>query len=139
MRFLLPALSLFLGATFAAPAAELVKPFLIPRTATTGWVIGNGLWNITIGDVYGKKLFYGGRDLIGDAVGHYSGYGEKTFLCSKVEVVAHGLGQTDLTDDSMMLKSPWGMSQVCQGFFNAGERSLLTVIANDSLPTNHRR
>lgn len=73
-------MSLFLGSVFAAPApivaSEFTKPFLIPRTANTGWIIGNSLWNITIGDVYGKKLFYGGRDLIGNAVGHYSGYGK---------------------------------------------------------------
>ena len=81
MQFLFPALSLLLSAASAAPAiaSEPIKPFLLPRTSTTGWVIGNGLWNITIGDVYGKRLFYGGRDLIGDAVGHYSGYGVTPF------------------------------------------------------------
>ena len=87
MKFLVPALSILLGAASAAPAvaSEPVKPFLIPRTSTTGWVIGNGLWNITIGDVYGKKLYYGGRDLIGDAVGHYAGYGEIHFHYKKVK------------------------------------------------------
>lgn len=77
MQLLLPVLSLFVGTAIAV--AKPIKPFLIPRNSTNGgWVIGNGLWNITIGDVYGKKLYYGGRDLIGNAVGHYSGYGKVT-------------------------------------------------------------
>lgn len=72
MRSIFPILS-FLYATAFAVAKS--KPFLKPLNTTTGWIIGNGLWNITIGDVYGKKLFYQGRDLIGNAVGHYSGHG----------------------------------------------------------------
>ena len=47
-------------------------PFLKPQNGS--WVIGNDLWNITQGPVYGKKLFYKGKDIIGDAVGHYVGY-----------------------------------------------------------------
>ncbi|KAH6717243.1 polysaccharide lyase family 4 protein [Leptodontidium sp. MPI-SDFR-AT-0119] len=127
MRFLLPALSLFLGATFAAPAAELVKPFLIPRTATTGWVIGNGLWNITIGDVYGKKLFYGGRDLIGDAVGHYSGYdGEANFAWTSASIYQETNEYVDIVFTSDLIDLHWVLTPSLPGAYQ--------YIINKSLP-----
>jgi rhamnogalacturonan endolyase len=40
-------------------------------------VIGNDLWNITIGPIYGTKLYYQGRDCVGRAVGHYVSYSKK--------------------------------------------------------------
>lgn len=76
MRVIICAFSMLLAAVSGAPSnSVLSKPFLKSLNSTTGWVIGNGLWNITIGDVYGTKLLYEGQDLIGKAVGHYSGYG----------------------------------------------------------------
>lgn len=44
------------------------------QTLNGSWVIGNDLWNITQGRVYGKPAYYKGRDIIGEAVGHYVGY-----------------------------------------------------------------
>jgi hypothetical protein len=29
---------------------------------------------VTIGDIYGTKLFYKNRDIVGNAVGHYASY-----------------------------------------------------------------
>lgn len=59
-----------------------IKPFLKPVESATGWVIGNSLWNITVLEIYGKKLYFQNHDLIGDAVGHYSGYGiHSIFVC----------------------------------------------------------
>ncbi|KFY13776.1 hypothetical protein V491_06285 [Pseudogymnoascus sp. VKM F-3775] len=37
-------------------------------------IIGNDIWNVTIGRQYGTKLFYKNRDIVGDAVGHYASY-----------------------------------------------------------------
>ena len=58
----------------ASTSTTSTGPFL-QSLNETGWVIGNDLWNITIGSIYGKKLYYNGRDLIGNATGHYQGYG----------------------------------------------------------------
>jgi rhamnogalacturonan endolyase len=63
----------FVSALLAIPAYA-AGPFL-QQTSNTSWVIGNDLWNITHGPVYGKKLYYKGQDLIGRAVGHYAGWG----------------------------------------------------------------
>jgi rhamnogalacturonan endolyase len=83
MQLLHLCLNFFLATAYALPSrSNSSKPFLKPLNSTTGWLIGNGLWNITIGDVYGKKLYYKGQDLIGNAVGHYSGYGMQPHHCS---------------------------------------------------------
>ncbi len=37
-------------------------------------IIGNDLWNVTIGMTYGTKLFYKNHDCVGEAVGHYVSY-----------------------------------------------------------------
>ena len=50
----------------------LAAPFL--QINNGSWVIGNDLWNITIGHTYGTKLYYKNHDLVGDAVGHYVSY-----------------------------------------------------------------
>lgn len=74
--FPLWASSLIVAVNATASATELSGPFLESLGSGTGWIIGNDLWNITIGETYGTKLFFQGQDLIGNAVGHYSGYGE---------------------------------------------------------------
>ncbi|KAH1316660.1 hypothetical protein LV164_008050 [Aspergillus fumigatus] len=48
-------------------------PFL-QKVDDTTHIIGNDLWNVTIGRQYGVKLYYKGKDLVGDAVGHYVSY-----------------------------------------------------------------
>jgi rhamnogalacturonan endolyase len=50
-------------------------PFL-QKVDDTTHIIGNDLWNVTIGQQYGVKLYYKGKDLVGDAVGHYVSYSE---------------------------------------------------------------
>lgn len=54
------------------------EPFLQGNNGS--WVIGNDLWNITIGQTYGTKLYFNGHDLIGDAVGHYVSYSQSWAL-----------------------------------------------------------
>jgi hypothetical protein len=42
----------------------------------TKWSIGNDLWSIEIGQIYGTNLYYNERDLVGKgAKGFYAGYG----------------------------------------------------------------
>ncbi|KAJ2904562.1 hypothetical protein MKZ38_007761 [Zalerion maritima] len=48
-------------------------PFFTTVDNTT-WIIGNGVWNMTQGYQYGIKLWYKGRDCVGDAWGHYVSY-----------------------------------------------------------------
>lgn len=59
-------------------AAVVAKgPFLESLNDGT-WIIGNDFWNVTQGPVYATKLFWQGvpgADLVGSAVGHYTGYG----------------------------------------------------------------
>ena len=69
MRHLARLFLLFTFATFV-----IATPFfeeLGPRR----WRIGNELWSIEIGEVYGTKLLYQGKDLAGEAKGFYAGYG----------------------------------------------------------------
>jgi rhamnogalacturonan endolyase len=56
-------------------------PFAIGRssflqqTNNNTWILGNNIWNITQGPIYGTKLYYQGKDAIGSAAGHYVGAG----------------------------------------------------------------
>jgi rhamnogalacturonan endolyase len=49
------------------------SPFFL-RLNGAEHVIGNDLWNITIGPTYGTKLFYKNKDIVGNAQGHYLSY-----------------------------------------------------------------
>lgn len=57
----------FLGIIRLASAAG---PFFTSLSASQH-VLGNDIWNITVGTRYGTKLYYKGRDLVGSAAGHY--------------------------------------------------------------------
>lgn len=48
-------------------------PFLL-TVGPQEHVIGNDIWNVTIGAIYGTKLFYKNKDIVGNAVGHYASY-----------------------------------------------------------------
>jgi hypothetical protein len=56
------------------------QPFL-SRIDNQTHVIGNDIWNLTIGAHFGTKLWYKGFDLVGNASGHYVSYSEFGFGC----------------------------------------------------------
>ncbi|KAF1948784.1 hypothetical protein CC80DRAFT_485640 [Byssothecium circinans] len=64
----------------AAPSlTEEKKPSQKPKSFLTEvgnstWVLGNGIWNVTQGRQYANKLWYKGKDRVGNAVGHYVSY-----------------------------------------------------------------
>jgi hypothetical protein len=53
--------------------SKATAPFYL-KINDTQHVIGNAIWNITIGYTYGTKLFYKNKDIVGNAVGHYVSY-----------------------------------------------------------------
>lgn len=50
--------------------ASAAGPFFTTVNANQ-YVLGNDIWNITVGTRYGTRLNYKGRDLVGKAAGHY--------------------------------------------------------------------
>lgn len=61
------------AASLAAVVAAATGPFLTAVDKQT-WIIGNDVWNMTQGPIYGVKLFYKERDIVGNAAGHYVSY-----------------------------------------------------------------
>lgn len=79
MHFLRSGIVLAVAALFstsvnAAPTSP-GKPFLVKVDNDTA-IIGNDIWNVTVGRQYATKLMYKGADRVGDAVGHYVSYSE---------------------------------------------------------------
>jgi rhamnogalacturonan endolyase len=69
------AILLLAGAlTTAHPVEERAAGPFLSQVDNETWVIGNEMWNLTQQRTYGVKLFYKGRDLVSDAVGHYVSY-----------------------------------------------------------------
>ena len=61
--------SLSLG-LLSVESALAAGPFF-QKTGNSEYILGNDLWNITIGATQGRKLFYKGVDLVGTAAGVY--------------------------------------------------------------------
>jgi hypothetical protein len=55
------------------------QPFL-KRIDNQTHIIGNDIWNLTIGEHFGTKLWYKGHDLVGNASGHYVSYSKFELL-----------------------------------------------------------
>lgn len=66
-------LSIWASALTIAAQVQAKGPFL-ETVGPQEHIIGNDIWNVTIGDIYGTKLFYKNRDIVGNAVGHYASY-----------------------------------------------------------------
>ncbi len=75
-------LSCVLPFFFSAASAGPSGPFFL-QLNDTEHVIGNDIWNITIGPTFGTKLYYKGKDIVGNAVGHYSSY---SMFCSAYSI-----------------------------------------------------
>ncbi|THZ20218.1 hypothetical protein D6C91_04825 [Aureobasidium pullulans] len=74
----------------ALPFVAAGGPFL-QQTSNNTWIIGNDLWNITQGSIYGTKLYYQGKDAIGKAAGHYVGAdGENNLVWESASIVNEG-------------------------------------------------
>jgi hypothetical protein len=85
----------------ALPFAVARTSFL-QQTSNNTWILGNDIWNITQGPIYGTKLYYQGKDAIGSAAGHYVGAGMNGFF---------SLNQDDDSDMLQMEKTIWFGSQ----------------------------
>jgi rhamnogalacturonan endolyase len=70
---------LLLNLLSAACLVRAREPFLISVDNHTH-IIGNDIWNVTIGRDFGTKLFYKGIDLVGNASGHYVSYSKSKGL-----------------------------------------------------------
>lgn len=78
IAFMMSALKLLGLAALAAAApveerAKKPKSFL-KELGNSTWVIGNEIWNVTQNRQYANKLWYNGKDRVGNAVGHYVSY-----------------------------------------------------------------
>jgi rhamnogalacturonan endolyase len=60
----------------AAPFEErATKPkSFLRELGNSTWIIGNEIWNVTQNRQYANKLWYRGKDRVGNAVGHYVSY-----------------------------------------------------------------
>ncbi|KAI5256298.1 hypothetical protein E4T42_01532 [Aureobasidium subglaciale] len=72
---------------FALAAFPLVsaRSSFLQQTGTSTWVIGNDIWNITQGPIYGTKLYYQDKDAIGEAAD-----GENNLVWKSASVVNEG-------------------------------------------------
>jgi hypothetical protein len=57
------------GFIFSKPFFQYVSP--------SHWILGNELWNISLSKVYATELYFSDTELIGQAKGHYAGYGKQ--------------------------------------------------------------
>ncbi|KAH8819826.1 polysaccharide lyase family 4, domain III-domain-containing protein [Xylogone sp. PMI_703] len=82
----------------AIPAALAGQGPFLKALDDGSHVIGNDIWNITIGQTYGTKLYYKGKDIIGEAVGHYVSYngGASNLNWTSVQVHSHTNDQLDV-------------------------------------------
>lgn len=62
-----------------AQTSGAAGPFFKQLNGST-WVIGNDHWNLTQNYKYGTKLYHKGKDLVGDAWGHYVSYSPSSRL-----------------------------------------------------------
>jgi rhamnogalacturonan endolyase len=69
-----------LALSIGAASADAVQGPFLSQLDTQTWLIGNEVWNVTQGPKYATKLYYRGRDCVGNAVGHYVGYSEESLL-----------------------------------------------------------
>ena len=66
----------FAALALAAPLEERAKKpkRFLKELGNSTWVIGNEIWNVTQNRQYANKLWYKGKDRVGNAVGHYVSY-----------------------------------------------------------------
>lgn len=72
--------TIFLIVALAATKTALAKGPFLQQVSSIQWIIGNELWNLTQGAIYGTNLQYQGSDAVRKAQGHYAGVGTYCFL-----------------------------------------------------------
>ena|SRR5690242_583407 len=87
--FKLLSLAALAGSSFAAPLEERAKQpkSFFNEVGNSTWVIGNDVWNVTQNIQYANKLWYKGKDRVGQAVGHYVSYSKsalETMKCRRL-------------------------------------------------------
>jgi rhamnogalacturonan endolyase len=75
----------FLGLAVLAAASPIEERTNKPKSflqelGNSTWVIGNDVWNVTQNRQYANKLWYKGKDRVGNAVGHYVSYSNVTTI-----------------------------------------------------------
>ena len=80
--FKLLSLAALASSTLGAPLEERAKQpkSFFKDIGNSTWVIGNDVWNVTQNLQYAKKLWYKGKDRVGQAAGHYVSYSKSSPL-----------------------------------------------------------
>ncbi|KAF3903108.1 hypothetical protein ABW21_db0204285 [Orbilia brochopaga] len=118
------------------------KPFLIKIDANNA-IIGNDLWNLTVGPQFATKLYYKGVDLVGDAVGHYVSYNgaANNLVLINAEIYKETGEYTDIVFHATEGDFHWVLTPTLLGAYqyfvnkalpNLGEFRTLWRLANDS-------
>jgi rhamnogalacturonan endolyase len=110
-------------------AVQAKGPFLL-KVNDTEHIIGNDLWNITIGQTYGTKLYYKDHDCVGEAVGHYASYSTTNLhaFASWLLTLADGATSNLNWTSVSITKETRDYLDIC---FTANEGDLHWVVYND--------
>ncbi|PNS17664.1 hypothetical protein CAC42_3059 [Sphaceloma murrayae] len=79
-------------------ATNAARQSFLQQTGNNTWIIGNAIWNLTQGPIYGTKLYYQGYDAVDSAAGHYVGIdGENNFQWTSASIVSEGDDYIDVS------------------------------------------
>lgn len=136
--------SVLIAGVLFAQACVAKGPFLKQLNGTS-WVIGNDHWNMTQGRQYGTKLYWKGKDLVDEAVGHYVSYnGAASDLNWTSAAISHRTADyIDVQFDALEGEMHWVIYTDLVGAYqyfvnhalpNLGEFRTLWRLDNESFP-----
>ncbi|KAH0033422.1 polysaccharide lyase family 4 protein, partial [Aureobasidium melanogenum] len=88
------------------------------------WIIGNDVWNMTQEQIYGSKLYYKDRELVGQAAGHYVSYNgaASNLNWTSAKIIKTGSNYIDVQFDATEGEMHWvifsGLAGSYQYFVN---------------------